>query len=202
MNKSIKLLQLYPNLPTDWEVGMLLDIGDDGTNYYPCNAKYSTIGIYKGDVEKCTNIFSKYVFTTEDGVDVYEDMNFYWYRTMEKSESFTDIPGTYGLYTGDITNRTKSPHYKWFVSEGALIEYMDNDKRKFKDAEETVEALQRSEVIHKYSANMYLLIVDIVQHFKNNYVLDDGTIVDCDDTYTIKLYEKAEILLTKIHPTI
>ena len=52
MDKTYRLKKVYPGLPSDWEVDMVVGLGDYGNSYSPCSAKYSnTIRISPQQVE-------------------------------------------------------------------------------------------------------------------------------------------------------
>jgi hypothetical protein len=52
MNKKYKLIKKYPSLPNDWEVGMIVGLGDrcTPTFFSPCNGKYKDYYIPVGEV--------------------------------------------------------------------------------------------------------------------------------------------------------
>lgn len=55
-----KLKYKYPSLPENWEVGMLVGVGDFDPNFYkPCSSKYSYATIYREYVEKFPEFWEK-----------------------------------------------------------------------------------------------------------------------------------------------
>lgn len=66
-DKQYKLLKLYPSLPFNWEVGMILGQGDRGSrgSYSPCNGKYTDWYIQQDDVEKNPDYFTEVLPVSE-----------------------------------------------------------------------------------------------------------------------------------------
>jgi len=51
MLKEYKLIKKYPSLPKDWEVGMIVGLGDRPALYSPCHGKYSNKYLSDQEVE-------------------------------------------------------------------------------------------------------------------------------------------------------
>lgn len=49
--KQYKLIKKYPSIPSKWDIGMLVGIGDFNYQYSPCNGDYTNIYIPKNEVE-------------------------------------------------------------------------------------------------------------------------------------------------------
>lgn len=81
MKNTYKLLKWYPTLPKDWEVGMTVGRGDVSWGYSPCDVLYTQKRITNDCVENQPEYWTKYLFTTEDGVDIYKGDTYYCVQT-------------------------------------------------------------------------------------------------------------------------
>jgi hypothetical protein len=81
MNKEYKLIQKYPSLPNDWEVGMVVGLGDRNFGYSPCAGNYSDKKIDNNEVEKNGNFWEIYVGSLEYKILSLEhfDLPLYYY---------------------------------------------------------------------------------------------------------------------------
>ena len=88
--KEYKLVKFYPSLPKDWKEGMIVGLGDWYYDYSPCSGNYRHKFIHKSEIENNPEYWQevikvkKVLFTTEDGVDVYEG-DIYWLITGDLS---------------------------------------------------------------------------------------------------------------------
>lgn len=61
MLKEYKLIKKYPSLPKDWEVGMIVGLGDRPALYSPCHGKYSNKYLSDQEVENQTEYWEIFV---------------------------------------------------------------------------------------------------------------------------------------------
>jgi len=75
MKKRYKLIKMYSSLPKDWEIGMIVGLGDRTWGYSPESLKYDYFEPLSNlEVETNPEFWQelKCLFTTTDGVYIYE----------------------------------------------------------------------------------------------------------------------------------
>jgi len=98
-NKQYKLLQKYPSLPGDWEVGMVVALVDSVVKYSPIVSKYCNYKISKREVENFPYFWEEIdkkipEFITRDGVTIYEDDMYYF---VAKDWSYGSMYALHGI---------------------------------------------------------------------------------------------------------
>lgn len=115
MKETYKLLKWYPSLPKDWEIGMIVGKGDKirQKDYAPCSSNYFEMWILGDQVENQKEYWAPYLFTTEDGKDIYKQDVYYAVNPINK-----DIRAYCCIYNLPET-------YKCFSSKEAAQKYID-----------------------------------------------------------------------------
>lgn len=122
-----KLKQWYPSLPKDWIVGMIIGKNDGHPMFTPTNSKYNYCVISKTEVQS-NDYWSPYLFTTEDGVDIYKCDSAYIVK-------FEDMQWQY-LFCKTVYASTSSPTRKYFSTKEAAQKWIEEQNRpKFEKGE-------------------------------------------------------------------
>lgn len=137
------LLKKYPNLPKNWEVGMLVGIGDGKSAYTPCSSKYVVMQIAAENVQnfpeywekvkekeyeilgkwlilsKITKI--KYLFTSDDSIGI-----------MKGDEYVTVAKSNFDITEGNIANTVPDNQLFWrFKTKEAAKDWVLMNKPTF-----------------------------------------------------------------------
>lgn len=119
-----KLRKLYPGLPKSLKVGDILTGGNDWMYRWE-NREIGEKSISSEEIT-FTEFFSPYVFTTEDGVDIYSEDLFYFIAYDEVWLTIANIEKDCRKYG------------KTFFTEKAAQEYLDSLKSKYKEGDYVV----------------------------------------------------------------
>jgi len=120
-----KLLKKYPSLPTDWEEGMIVGLGDRAQLYAPCNGIYTDKRLGNPEVENNPEYWeiTAFHYVTADGAVITNEEDLL-YDTLDydkKSAHFSNITffsQTQAKYAEGITDR------KFWKSKQVAEEYM------------------------------------------------------------------------------
>ena len=119
MKDAFKLLKWYPSLPKDWKVGMIIGKGDISWGYAPCSSLYTQQRIPNEWVENQKEYWSSYLFTTENGVDVYQGDVYYLVEVL--SNTIWRIQPYSFVYAN-----FNAPHRLYFSTKEAAQEYVNS----------------------------------------------------------------------------
>jgi len=123
-----KLLTWYPSLPSDWEVGMEVGIGDGKDGFSPCSSIYTEKYISIYEVTKYPYFWGKNADTTFDGVELDRGDNFFVVNqhTLSLSDENAHIYDSTCNF-----ERAKLHGFIWFSTKKAALHYIADNSKTF-----------------------------------------------------------------------
>lgn len=136
MYKKYRLIKKYPGLPSNWSIGMEVGVGDYIKEYYrPCSAKYTDFGVKISSVINYPEFWEEIKepkFTTEDGVEVFKEGDFFIVDTDYNQEGACYFAWSIEkLFIKNKSDLPVSSCVKIFSTEKSAEEYVDLNKPRF-----------------------------------------------------------------------
>ena len=115
MNKEYKLIQKYPSLPTDWEEGMIVGLGDRMNSYSPCNGKYLDLKISNSEVEQNPKFWQK--------VDIIG--NDFYGNPIESAQLIFSVDDNFNLRYTSIATKDNIKGIRCFITKEFAQKYIE-----------------------------------------------------------------------------